>query len=143
MSIDDVSPPIPDVDYVEGAIVWTIQGVSLMSESQWDLVDQLWAYMIDGVIQLLDTGKFETYFPDQPLRLAFTARSGNRVEVAVGEEKNIVDREALVTSLADGGKRFFWRMKELVPKRNITWKRYLDKIEGVLLSHGKSGGDKA
>ena len=129
--IEDVDGPVADVDYLEGAIVWKIGSVELLSESEWDLVDQLWAYIIDGTIQLLEKGRFETYFPDQPLRLAFMRQGDNEVEVVIGDRKRTVDREALIKSFADGGKRFFARMQDLVPKRNATWKRYLDRISSL------------
>lgn len=130
--VEDVTPKTVDADYVEGAIAWSVGDVHLLSETHWDLVDQLWAYMIDGVVELHESGTFETYFPDQPLRLGFIRRGANRIEVVIGEKKHIVDRELFLASLVDGGKHFFTKMQELVPNRKDTWRRYLDRIDSSL-----------
>jgi len=133
--VDDVNPKTVDTDYVEGAIVWSVGDVQLLSETHWDLIDQLWVYMIDGAVQFLESGTFESYFPDQPLRLGFIRRGSNGVEVTVGENKHIVDRQVFLASLIDGGKHFFEKMEGLVPKHKDTWRRYLNRIECSLAKH--------
>lgn len=51
-----------DPDYIEGAILWSYDGRAILSEKHWDLVDQLWAYFIDGVEAVVKSETFEHYF---------------------------------------------------------------------------------
>lgn len=120
-----------DLDYIEGAIYWSIGSQTLMSQEHWDLIDQLWAYIVNGVRELMQSGAYETYFPDQPLRLAFRLANATSIEVEVGEMAAIVDREAFFHSLADGAERFFTAMISLVPEHQETWRAYLRHLEEI------------
>jgi hypothetical protein len=113
--------PLPDEDYVEGAIELSIDGRSLLTRAEWDCIDQLWAYLVDGLVSLQDGKPFKTYFPDQPIEMAFTpdARSG-RVMVQVTINRNRVDVSTslpvFITELARAARRFFEQMQGLLPK---------------------------
>ena len=132
VALDDTSARIVDANYIEGAIVWRIGNSQLMSETHWDCVDQLWAYMINGAIQLLECGTFETYFPDQPLLLRFVRKNDNQVEVIIGDQKYTVDCHLFIASLTDGGRDFFTTMCKRVPNRRDLWKLYLRRISELL-----------
>ena len=63
---------VDDPDYIEGAIELIVDGEKILNLSMWDYVDQLWAYLIDGLINLNDGKSFSTFFPDQPIEVKFT-----------------------------------------------------------------------
>jgi hypothetical protein len=122
--LGEVRESPPDPDYIEGAIVWEIDHQSLLTSRHWDLVDQLWAYIADGVDKLRHGLEFETYFPDQPLLLRFKRLNPHSVEVTIGEDRFVVHEEPFFASLMDGGNQFFSRMLELLPQFESTWNRY-------------------
>ncbi|GAA5075520.1 hypothetical protein [Streptomyces similanensis] len=110
--------PPPDPDYIEGAIRLSVDGRELIGLREWDYVDQLWCYVAEMASRLRSTGRAETYFPDQPIRLSFQ-ESGSRVVVTVksgGEVKKAIASSAdLLNSLRTAGLSFFDKMSELVP----------------------------
>jgi len=129
--ISDVVARPTDVVYLEGAIIWRIDGASILTEVEHDLVDQLWAYLITGLESLLSTGKFHTYFPDQPLELAFRRLSNREVLITVGDRSVRVDFLTMIDSLVSGAKEFFFKMKELVPEDSDSWGIQLAKIAQI------------
>jgi hypothetical protein len=97
-----------------------------------DLIDQLWAYIAEGLRRLNESGQWTTYFPDQPLELFFRRNAGGTVEVTVGDDRHIVPYGDFLCSLAEGARAFFSRMQALVPDAIPTWTRYLAEVEGVV-----------
>jgi hypothetical protein len=128
MSIDDASA-IPDKHYVTGAIVWRIGNKEILTERQADLVDQLWAYIINGLEVLKKEGSFETYFPDQALLLRFIAVDGNRCIITVGDRHFTINSSLMIKSLCQGARHFFTRMRALFPENETLWKDYLSKVD--------------
>ena len=125
--IDSVTEPLKETRYIEGAIIWRIGRDTLLSERDVDLVDQLWAYVVDGALESARTGRSEKYFPDQPVELIF-CRTGDKVEVTVGSERHVVPYGLFHSSLKEGGNAFFSRMRLLVPEARDTWDLYLERL---------------
>lgn len=130
--VADFPGPIPDMDYVEGAIVCRIGGQDLLSTEHWDLVDQLWAYLVDGLTKICAGDEFDGFFPDQPLKLRLKLLSEYCVEVTIGDDIKRFDRSLLVTTLATGAQQFFNEMNRLAPDSADTWHRYLKESESLL-----------
>ncbi|MES4901018.1 MULTISPECIES: hypothetical protein [unclassified Streptomyces] len=110
--------PPPDLDYIEGAIRLSVDGLELIGLGEWDYVDQLWCYIAEMVPRFCSTGHAETYFPDQPIGLSFQ-KTGSRVLVTVksgGEVRKASASSAdLLNSLKAAGLSFFEKMSELAP----------------------------
>lgn len=78
-NIDDYFVPLSDIEglkniksqldsyYLSGAIILKYGEQDLLDVTMWDLVDQLWAYFLNLIEEVIETGESETYFPDQPL----------------------------------------------------------------------------
>ena len=122
--IEEFSGPVPNKDYIEGAIVCSISGRELFQLKHYDLIDQLWAYIVDGLSKLRDGKDYDVFFPDQPLRLRFKLISQHCVEVSIGNESKKVDYDAFRSTLKDGALAFFAKMKEIYPEASETWQRY-------------------
>jgi hypothetical protein len=71
---------LPDNNYIEGAIVWRVGGRDIFKLQHWDLIDQLWVYIVDGLNRLEKGEDYDVFFPDQPLRLRFEIVSPHCVE---------------------------------------------------------------
>ena len=100
--IQDYDGDLPDPDYIEGAIELTVNGVVLIDKSMWDLVDQLWAYIINGLIDVNEGKEFKTSFPDQPIELTFTHLYNDIIKLSVNcdnETSVTIDKTSLFNSV--------------------------------------------
>ncbi|MEM8641179.1 MAG: hypothetical protein AAGG51_20540 [Cyanobacteria bacterium P01_G01_bin.54] len=68
----DFDAELEDDFYIEGYIDITYGEQKILTAQDWDLVDQLWCYLIDGLAEVVRGNSFSTYFPDQPLEIALT-----------------------------------------------------------------------
>lgn len=95
--------------YIEGALELKIYDIDVMNKDMWDYIDQLWSYIAVGIITLSDNKKFETYFPDQPVKLTFTPVMDNVLISVVGccDVKVIVNRDEFIYTMAKEAIDFF------------------------------------
>lgn len=118
MQVEACRTPPPDLDYIEGAIRLSVDGLEIIGTEEWDYVDQLWCYITEMVTKLKSSGYAETYFPDQPIKLSFRA-AGSRVLVAarIGEETKTANASSVdfLEAVKAAGVIFFREMSELVP----------------------------
>lgn len=117
---EEFSGQIEDTSYIEGAIELSIDHRPLLSREEWDYVDELWAYLLQGLFQIHAGEDFSTYLPDQPIQVSFHPEAeGQRVRVQVQYEgKNVearADLSSFVHVMAREARRFFERMQLLVP----------------------------
>lgn len=131
--LENFASSLLDEDYIEGAIELSIDGRSLLTRAEWDCIDQLWAYLVAGLASLQAGKPFKTYFPDQPIELAFSpdARSGRvKVQVTINRNRNRVDvftsLPVFIKELARAARFFFEQMQELLPKP--TYARLLSEV---------------
>lgn len=125
--------PLPDELYIEGAIDLVINGTRLLGFEDWDLVDQLWAYLLDGLFSVFQSGKpFEIFFPDQPLKLQLSRATEHRINFSVGNHSANVSATSLLFVLAQGGQDFIKEIRRLAPSSSASWNPYVDKCAGLL-----------
>jgi len=129
--IEEFSGTLSDKDYIEGAIVCSINERELFQLKHYDLIDQLWAYVVEGLKKLLEGKEYDVYFPDQPLRLRFAVISPRCVEVSIGDESTRVDYDAFRSTLKHGALAFFAKMHELCPEASGTWELYQREAEMI------------
>lgn len=129
--IEKFSGSFPDKDYIEGAIVCSVSGKELFQLKHYDLIDQLWAYIVDGLSTLQNGKEYDVFFPDQPIRLRFKVISPHCVEISIGDETNNVDYDAFRSTLKSGAVAFFAKMKEIYPEASNTWQRYQMEAEMI------------
>lgn len=126
---------LSDINYVEGAIEISCQGKKILTLEDWDLIDQLWGYFVTGLQKVSEGKKFETYFPDQPLKIAFEPDSNRqRVKIKVKEDKNFesfINYDEFMAVMADKGKFFFKRMIELSPSPKSYYKTCIEELEAL------------
>lgn len=136
--LQDFCGPFSDEYYIEGWIELNIGTIRLLGREQCDLVDQLWAYLIDGTTQLLrGHSRWETYFPDQPLRLALQLEGAKKLVFTVGEEQSTVKFSAFRNAVSLGGIQFFERMNELLPKSSDVWSGYIEKSSSLVSENAR------
>lgn len=101
--VDEYTGVIKDMKHIDGAIKLIIDGKTIIDQKQWDLVDQLWAYILNGIEQVLSGKKYTSSFPGSSVNLGFNPTiSIDMIELTVGDESIIYDTIGLVTALLNG-----------------------------------------
>lgn len=128
--------PVPDVDYIEGALTIDANGVSIIGVEACDYIDQLWCYIIDALPEIHAGELCRIYLPDQPISIEFQPLSGRKTLLKVsipGKEgaSCVVDRQELVDQFKRAGSAFLLKMMDIVPELSDHWeqtKRQLDEV---------------
>jgi len=140
LSLDELGsqPLVVQTDgYLEGALVLMINRQPIISELEWDILDQLWAYIVDGLEQLDQTQESEwsTYFPDQPIELRIS-RKGRNCEVVLKydqvERRGRCEFAALRSALLTEAERFFRTLAPLAAVDGGLYRRYAEKAAAML-----------
>lgn len=132
LAIDDFCGPFVDEYYIEGWIDFSIGPTRLLGREQFDLVDQVWAYLIDGTTELHQgRPSWETYFPDNPLKLTLRLVEANKLVVVLGDKTSKVDFDVFRQAISNGGSQFFGRMNQLVPTASDVWNGYIEKLNSL------------
>ncbi|WP_155634049.1 hypothetical protein [Burkholderia cepacia] len=124
---------IQDPNYIEGAIELSVDGVALLDKSMWDCVDQLWAYLTEGLVCVSRGKGFKTYFPDQPIEIKFDVHGGSVVfSVTVYETvKVVVDRFEFIFEMKRFAIEFFENLKSRGERFDAGSDFYLDKLNSI------------
>lgn len=131
--IADHQGRIDDPYYIEGAIELVVDGVAVLGLPEWDLVDQLWHYIVDCLEQLNVSEAAETTFPDQPIWLRFRRVGAGwvRVSLAVPGDTT-VDATAKVdeffTAMIAGAERFFEALARIEPANRSSHQGLLARL---------------
>jgi hypothetical protein len=128
--------PIEDVEYIRGAIDCTVNGHQLLTVQMVDLVDQLWAYLADGMTKANEGKAFSCYFPDQPIKFELEPLSGGllRVTVKARQERTAtVAKREFLSAMARAGRSFYGHLVSLIPSERATYTPYMEQLEAVAL----------
>ena len=131
LSIEDVPLKLLDPDYIEGAIIWAVGQKAIFTPLHWDLVDQLWAYMLTGAQEVADGKSFKCYFPDQPLRIQFDIVSNEEVRVTIGDDKTTIDKAAFFESILCGAENCFTALHKKLPSKKRPYDHQLAAISSL------------
>jgi hypothetical protein len=127
--------PVPDEDYIEGAVEITIQNKKILSREHWDYVDQLWSYLLDGIDTISAGQSFSTYLPDQPVEVRFQLLDNNQVEVRVQDNITstamVVQRNLFLKVMLEACRDFFLKLPEVAPGIMGFCKQTLVRIEEI------------
>jgi hypothetical protein len=104
-----------DRDYIEGVIFAEYNGIVIMDFTYWDIIDQLWAYIISSIQDYIQNGESEFYFPDQPIRVKMKKINSNLLLFSIESKKSIkltLSSEELFQTLLESGKEFFTNLQD-------------------------------
>lgn len=127
------SRKIKNREYIEGAIELTINDVSIIDKSMWDLVDQLWAYLTEGIECAAKGENFKTYFPDQSIEIDIQTKR-DKVIIAVTchtTVKVVVDKFEFVSSIKRLAIEFFEHLKSKGDKFETNADFYLNRLQAI------------
>lgn len=139
--IDDASrvkdvANIIDLNYIEGVITIEQNGKILMDFKYWDLVDQLWGYWINLIIDFVKFNKAETFFPDQPIKLELNRVSNEIVLLKLISKSTFswtLPKNEFFNALLDGANHFFEKMTEYFGDVNKVYKYEDERIRKLKL----------
>ncbi len=117
IEIDQFSGELDDSEYIEGALMLTYNYAPLIGLAEADLIDQLWAYILDGIGCILDGKAFSTCFPDQPIELNFTPSGSDQFEFEImvnKSKKTKFDIREFSEPMLKEAEKFFSRLNLLV-----------------------------
>lgn len=99
---------VTDFLYLEGAIILKINQNFALDFRHWDLVDQLWAYLLNSTEELL-AGCKETsfFFPDQPLEVKIKVIDNGQLYIRIGVHEYIADQKEFIDTIIRDGISFF------------------------------------
>lgn len=100
-----------------GAILLTVNGVTVFDEGLISDIPLLWGFVADLVAEYRENGRGRTRFPDQSIEISLepVPRKLLRITVAGGDLRrtSVAGEEELLSALAAGGVEFFEKMAEL------------------------------
>jgi hypothetical protein len=135
--LDDVREPPKRLNYIEGAIELSIDGHPIITKDEWDLVDQLWAYLVNAVQRVAAGRDAQMPFPDTPIDVTFALdAASDTVTVTLSYKTLPVPRRAtapraeLVRRICELARGVFEKLYALVP--DARFQRVLDQIREVL-----------
>lgn len=95
VNVVEFNEVLKDADYIEGAMVLTINYVEIIDTSMWDYIDQLWIYFLNGLIEFNSGNDVVFYFPDQPIKVTMKHVNG-RVLFKVGDVGVIAEKRDFI-----------------------------------------------
>jgi hypothetical protein len=126
--IHDYNEKIKDHRHIDGAIELIVDDLVLISQDQWDLVDQLWIYIINGIECILNKQDYTTHFPDSPIELSFKqTASPAKLKMIVGQKSVVYDTKELAKHLLIGAEKCLKEISRIITDPNL-YQKELQKI---------------
>jgi len=107
----------PNDFYLEGAIYWKVNEKVIIDFSMWDLIDQLWAYLIHSMHEIIVNKSIHEkfYFPDQPIEVE-VKRNNISFYIKVNNDGFIEITQGLKLVISHANS-FFKILKEIFPDK--------------------------
>lgn len=138
VAIGEYHGAISEPDYVEGVMMLAVDGVVLLDERDWDLIDLLWHYVITVLEDLARSGSGETMFPDQQVVLRFERLGDHRVLISylVPGQTPVTAQcrlDELYSAMIAAGRHFFGEMIRLDPSGERFHREGLDRLDALVV----------
>jgi hypothetical protein len=112
--------------YVSGYIDFVFENHIILSWKQWDLIDQLWAYIINGIREAVLNKEASFYFPDQPLLVKLQIVRDRSFLLFIDKKKYFLSYDVLLTFILPEAEFFFYTF--LKYKANGTYSEIVENI---------------
>ena len=139
VSIEEWCGPISDPHYIEGAVVMSYEGKTLMGENLWDDVNYMWPYLINGLSEILEGKDWHTWFPDQPITFSVEHISPDWLLLHVYAEdeeyvKKKVPKFEYLSEMVRAGRDFLSRLYRICPAADLPFEHYARLLDQLDLS---------
>jgi len=127
--------PLAEPDYVDGAIELVVDGVAILDQGVWDLVDFLWEGIVEALEALQARDAFDMPFPDQPLDLRFRRLPRGRLRLVLdlpGVARAVeCALEEFVAAVVPAAASFFGHLMRLGGAHGPTDQAVLARLAGL------------
>lgn len=100
--------------YIEGVIYLAYKEKIILDFVHYDLIDQLWVYLLNMVEEFLENKKSEMYFPDQPLPVSMEYISDQYMFFSIDFIRYKLPKREFLEELVIGARDFFEKMISLL-----------------------------
>jgi hypothetical protein len=118
-----------DLDYIYGVLYLTYNNQVIIDFTYYDLIDQLWAYLLNMIKELLQNKKSEMSFPDQPLPMSMERISDDYILFSINFVQWKLPQYEFLRALLSGAKDFFEKMILLIEEERDYYASQLNKIK--------------
>ncbi|MDM5175616.1 hypothetical protein PO883_00120 [Massilia sp. DJPM01] len=134
--IEEWKGAIEDPEYVEGAIILTLNGKIILDESLWDDVNWFWPYIANGLPDILEGKDFQTGLPDQPITFSVKHLNDNWLLLHVfSKDRELVKvkikKNDYLSEMARGAIDFISRIEEIAPGSVSSIDHYMELLSDV------------
>ena len=118
-----------DLDYIDGAICIKYNDEVLIDFEYYDLIPDLWSYILNMTEDYLKTGYGETDFPDTPVQLEFKRIKEGYMEYNLDNERiAILPEKEFFNMIVKESKLFF---KNICKGVGLSEERYFGIFKGI------------
>lgn len=121
-----------DPDYINGVIYIQYGNQIIFDYTMWDLIDQLWSYIITVIKEYKIQKIGSAYFPDQPMRFEMEQATGNKLifKLQTHQVKEWLLPEAeFLNVLLEEAAHFFSKLRELSLIDDTIYNYEIDRIQ--------------
>jgi hypothetical protein len=106
-----------DLDYIYGVLHLIYNNKVIIDFTDYDLIDQLWAYLLNMIKEFLQTKKSEMSFPDQPMPMSMENISDEDMLFSINFIQWKLPKYEFLHALLYGAKDFFEKMILLIEEK--------------------------
>ncbi|RZK00411.1 MAG: hypothetical protein EOO46_21110 [Flavobacterium sp.] len=136
--IDDFTGDVEDNYYVSGAFTLTVNGKEIFDLTHWDLVDQLWAYLIQHFEDVLSGASMisKGYFPDQPLEIQVESlfkRTKLKIKLfdPIRPRQCVVETNEFIPVFCEAGENFLEKIKIANPTMVSSYQPLIIQLKNL------------
>ncbi|MGH9181876.1 MAG: hypothetical protein ACRDY5_09195 [Acidimicrobiales bacterium] len=135
------SGPLDEPDYLDGFLRLTVDGVAVLDEEHWDLVDFLWDFLVEAMEEMQDADSFVVQFADQPTHIRLQRLVGGRLRIELVVPGRYVRRaecafDEFVATAIPAATSFFGHLVRLDPEHR---ERHEVLLQRVSVLAGRAG----
>jgi hypothetical protein len=126
--VENYTGSIRDPRHIDGAIVLVVDGVAIIGQEQWDLIDQLWIYIVNGLEQVVNGKTYQSSFPDSATELSLQPiTTTHQIKMTVGDKSITHNSQELGNALLDGATHCLSELSRIMGKPDA----YRDELERI------------
>ena len=118
-----------DLNYVYGVLHLTYNNTVVIDFTDYDLIDQLWAYFLNMIKEFLQNKQSTMSFPDQPMPMSMENISDEYILFSINFIQWELPKYEFLHALLCGAKDFFEKMILLIEEKNNVYQVQLKKIK--------------
>ena len=96
--------------YLDGGIEIKYEEQIFLDINNWDLIDQLWSYILNLIEKYIENDKSRVYFPDSPNEICMEKvnRNGMMLAITTDKKRKIIQNERKMIELLLREAKFFF-----------------------------------